>query len=318
MSDIAISKRINWVDWAKIVGMYFIVYGHFMPKNLSPFIYSFSVPLFFIVSGYLIGEKQLTFKESATKAWHQLIFPLICILVVNYPFMLMKYHWTIDYTTTVLPITNTVIGMNEPALGGMWYVYDLILIRVFMQTTSLRWQHVMFVLSLIMMMLLGTIDNLNAGAYVSIWGGYVFMYIGRMFRKEESKFTPPHLTSVYIAIALIVLFFGSSYNGAYFMYNSDCGNSPLLALVLAIIGSWAIIQICKKLPRCPQILLNVNIGALWILGFHAKFIRYMPHFVPTLKDSEFLQAIVSLAILMAFIPFTMLLKKYAPALLGRK
>ena len=46
-----VNERLPWIDWAKAIGMYFIVAGHcFGPGH--KFIYTFSVPLFFIVSAF--------------------------------------------------------------------------------------------------------------------------------------------------------------------------------------------------------------------------------------------------------------------------
>ena len=44
--------RLNWLDWMKVIGMYLIVYGHFSSYG-HKFIYTFSVPLFFMISGFL-------------------------------------------------------------------------------------------------------------------------------------------------------------------------------------------------------------------------------------------------------------------------
>lgn len=48
-----IKQRQGWIDWMKVLGMLFIVWGHSSPKICSDFIYTFSVPLFFIMAGYL-------------------------------------------------------------------------------------------------------------------------------------------------------------------------------------------------------------------------------------------------------------------------
>ena len=50
-------KRIAWVDWMKALAMYFIIAGHcWVPGN--KYIYVFSVPCFFIISGYLSHKEE--------------------------------------------------------------------------------------------------------------------------------------------------------------------------------------------------------------------------------------------------------------------
>lgn len=47
--------RFYWVDWMKVIGMFLIIWGHLFPKHSCDFIYSFNVPLFFCISGFLEG-----------------------------------------------------------------------------------------------------------------------------------------------------------------------------------------------------------------------------------------------------------------------
>lgn len=45
--------RKPWIDWMKVIRMFFIVWGHCGPDHSASFIWAFSVPLFFCLSGYL-------------------------------------------------------------------------------------------------------------------------------------------------------------------------------------------------------------------------------------------------------------------------
>lgn len=33
-------QRKNWVDWAKVLGMFFIIYGHCFPETMTNFVYA--------------------------------------------------------------------------------------------------------------------------------------------------------------------------------------------------------------------------------------------------------------------------------------
>lgn len=52
-----VNKRMNWLDWMKTIGMYLIVYGHYT-SYAHEFIYTFSVPLFFVMSGFLFKKEE--------------------------------------------------------------------------------------------------------------------------------------------------------------------------------------------------------------------------------------------------------------------
>ncbi len=48
-------ERKYWVDYTKTSGIYFVILGHFTLKNATAesFIYSFQLPMFFVLSGFL-------------------------------------------------------------------------------------------------------------------------------------------------------------------------------------------------------------------------------------------------------------------------
>ena len=54
------NKRIAYLDMARGIGMILVVMGHIEYVNMSllQFIYAFHMPLFFLISGILIWEKQ--------------------------------------------------------------------------------------------------------------------------------------------------------------------------------------------------------------------------------------------------------------------
>ena len=52
------TKRIEWIDIAKGIGIILVVIGHISQiKVLNDIIYSFHMPLFFIISWYLYKRK---------------------------------------------------------------------------------------------------------------------------------------------------------------------------------------------------------------------------------------------------------------------
>ena len=46
-------KRLNYLDYAKGIGILLVVLGHIYNNSVKLWIYSFHMPLFFIISGYL-------------------------------------------------------------------------------------------------------------------------------------------------------------------------------------------------------------------------------------------------------------------------
>lgn len=80
--------RINWIDWAKAIGIFLVVTGHshYYCEHVVPLIFMIHMPLFFVVSGYL-------FKTSGTL--HELTWRSFRGLVVPYVLynLLVSLYW---------------------------------------------------------------------------------------------------------------------------------------------------------------------------------------------------------------------------------
>ena len=71
-------KRIEWIDIAKGMGIIYVVLSHVysIPAALSNYIYSFHMPLFFFLSGYLFFEnKYKSVAEFLKKRVQTLVIP---------------------------------------------------------------------------------------------------------------------------------------------------------------------------------------------------------------------------------------------------
>mgnify|MGYP003436670250 CR=1 FL=1 len=85
-----IQQRKIWVDWAKVLGMYTIIYGHCFPETMSNFIYAFNVPVFFIISGYLCKKEQ-DFSTCWNKTLHNLIIPYYILAFIKVAGAIFKH-----------------------------------------------------------------------------------------------------------------------------------------------------------------------------------------------------------------------------------
>lgn len=74
--------RLYWIDWMKAIGMGLIVYGHFS-SLYDIYVYVFSVPLFFLISGFL-SRRESDRKVFWKKLFFNLIVPLLIICPINY------------------------------------------------------------------------------------------------------------------------------------------------------------------------------------------------------------------------------------------
>ncbi|HIR75102.1 TPA: acyltransferase family protein [Candidatus Ventrenecus avicola] len=73
------NKRLDYIDWAKALSIFFIVIAHFLKEEhiLRIMLYSFHVPIFFLISGILFKQ------NSFTKLFKRIIIPYIFYYLVS-------------------------------------------------------------------------------------------------------------------------------------------------------------------------------------------------------------------------------------------
>ena len=88
-----IKKRIVWLDLEKGVAILAMVAGHVSLLPWDPvrkLIFSFHMPLFFILSGFTTKETVGSLREAVKKYARQLLFPYLCIAVLASVILLFK------------------------------------------------------------------------------------------------------------------------------------------------------------------------------------------------------------------------------------
>lgn len=79
-------QRINFIDYAKAIGIFLVVLAHTPLKSeITDWIYVFHMPLFFFLSGYLFDIKRYpTFNGFMVRRFHQLVIPYFFINLFTY------------------------------------------------------------------------------------------------------------------------------------------------------------------------------------------------------------------------------------------
>lgn len=85
-SEAITNNRLSYMDIAKGFGILCVIAGHMGNETINRFVFSFHMPLFFIISGYFLSQKN-TAKEVLGKRCKQLLPPYIftcfCILLLS-------------------------------------------------------------------------------------------------------------------------------------------------------------------------------------------------------------------------------------------
>ena len=80
LDTIKIKNRIHWIDVLKGIGIFLVIMGHTFKDNpVYYWVYSFHMPLFFLISGFLIEPHNvlISYKKFIIKRCKSLLWPFI-------------------------------------------------------------------------------------------------------------------------------------------------------------------------------------------------------------------------------------------------
>lgn len=309
-----VNKRMNWLDWMKAIGMYLIIYGHFTSYG-HKFIYTFSAPLFFIMSGFLF-KKEECFRTFIKKNLYNLLLPMIIMIILVQ--IRNNASYIVNGTFTFEQFQHIVIGFligNQKMLGACWFIYTLFIIKLILQILPGK---KLFRIILLLLFSVGSIILSKNGifarnAIVNVLLSYPFFFAGILFKEHKpainNGFDTKYSIIVFFATSTIT-YLCSRYNGNVWVFINDYGKSFLLYLLGGLSGTALIYIICKWLDNLnSSIVSTISTGSIVILGLHFSLIRYFKIYYET----DWISALV---ILLLFVPIIKFCEKRLPILIG--
>ena len=132
------SERVKWVDYAKGVGILLVIIGHTVSNPvIRGAIFSFHMPLFFILSGYTTKQENSSedLKNRAVKTFRQLIIPAYVLWIIRLPFFYASGR--LNYSCAQLLLcalfasgaSFDLNGTVVPMFGMMWFLVTLFIVR---------------------------------------------------------------------------------------------------------------------------------------------------------------------------------------------
>lgn len=326
--------RINYLDAIKCLGIILVIEGHVRLFGMKIetydtlsglMLYSFNMPLFFFVSGFLAYKERMTYDETRKKIWQKFVYLVIPAFVFYVFRSILDQGSPTDFFTK--------------GSGGYWFtitlwecffLYYLVIIIVKMH----HWQDVALV-----------ILALGGVVFLSIVGDYgpklldlnrltkyfQFFVVGVLAMKYRSKFEKV-VNCDWLKTVMAIGFFA-----LLFVINKNNLPSPVFHLlrdiVLRYMGTFAVVSwfVCNSEhfnsdSRCNKILKDIGRKSLAIYLLQYFFLPNFTSFFSgfdgldgfTMHVVSFASTIVVLAICYAFISLlsnSRLLKRYV---LGQK
>ena len=318
--------RFHWIDWMKAIGMGLIVYGHFS-SLYDIYVYVFSVPLFFLISGFLTRQ-ETDRKVFWKKLFFNLIVPLLIICSINYLITELNGFITNGNSSEppLLFLFKMIIG-RQGALGPFWFVYTLIILKVIFQYTTKTYLHIAWVVCfLFFAYIINNHDIVIHGVHMfeGAWAipnafvAYPFFIIGHFLRKWKMRFAtykPGKYTVIWILLCLFIIFICGHNHKYVYLYECGYGDNIFLFLLGGVVGTGLVFLISKLLESftCKAVI-DISVGTTLILGFHMHLVTLFRYFFMTSSVADVLFTVI---ILLSFIPVIRLCASYIPILMGK-
>ena len=266
-------KRINWIDYAKGIGIILVILGHsIFPETLKIWICSFHMPLFFMLSGFTFNiEKYNDFKSFVKRKFKTLIIPYFIFSIVNWFWIIARNRNNLSLTFKkfigiLVQIGNTDFG------PGLWFVPCLFLSELFLYVLVKHLDKKILAIASIVMVTIGVayarFINVNLP-----WGidvvpiSSAFVCLGYLIKNKTDIILSYKLMPIYLVANIIFCYLNFRILGeSVGMWSSVYGNE-IYYILASVFGSFLIYSICKLISNL-NFLLHVGQNSITYYCLH--------------------------------------------------
>lgn len=295
--------------------------GHFFPCGID-YIYSFSVPLFFVISGFLTKVKPIEPLDFIKKMFRSLGRPMLIYAALNVMLVLIVTWRRNEFTifTPMESLYNVVIGNSEKGLGVMWFVYTLIVLKLIYQFISCKiiWR-LLLPISIIITVWLNYHHIFLANAIINTCMALPFFMLGHAAQCTQHSLHKINCKSwksvAVIGLCLLGIALATNVNPAVRVFRNEYGNVFTLFLFSGVCGTVLVFILSKIMSDLQvNIVATLSRGNIFTLGVHLYIILIVKHFCP---NNDILYYLFALIILLMMYPLIKWAETRAPYLLGK-
>lgn len=302
--------RQNWIDWSKSIGIYLVVLGHctFLYKDIEGFIYTFHMPLFFMISGYLYKDDLASFTALLTKLKNKLIMPycLINIIVAIWELIKFVIRGNNEYFPLIKEqLYGTILGIPSKIFAGpTWFLLSLcwchLFMYVYIRVKNKLWLYLSLIIFPIAIFFIKF--GLNFSFFYSLdTFPLAILYFLTMYHLKKYLPTIQKGKASYYLISscllFIITFYIYKYNGSSNLILSAFGKNFFLGYLGALTGSWGVFFIGYLFDHLRyQLIKTISNATILILGFHMTLMNFIELHVFSFQNNTILNILISLGI----------------------
>lgn len=314
-------EKINYIDYSKGIAILFVIFGHVYSGNniATTWIYSFHIPLFFIISGFLLKlNKNKDTKSMILKKFKSLMVPYILFSIIS----ILGHYLINDLSYMILKksIFNTITLFGVEALWFLpaLFISESIFLYEKNNIDKNKYKILFYINIFLIIYIFMLIDKKNYNSVIENFTivlvrsivALFFINIGYYLYKVISKINLK-IYQIFILAIISVVF--SKLNGSVNLYSVQFDNLFLYVLN-SIIGSFLTISIAKKING-SKALEFLGQNTLIIMATHQLIIEAI------LKSTliKYLNGIIFIFIILLLeYPLIKIINKYLPFMLGKK
>ena len=321
--------RIAWIDALRGLAMAFVVLGHTFPVPEMPlrmWVYSFHMPLFFVVSGLTWRLPKTSFGAYAKRSAKNLLLPYLVLNVVVY-----CIKWVLRVTINlyenrgvVEPLIAFALGMdkNLPCIQS-WFLPTLLLTQllnylIFRYIASERKRAALICALGVLALALSTLEIGPLPWHLAVVPiALVFHYAGHLWM----EYKPYERMNLAVKLLLLCALFAAgwylqSLNGRVSM-NGNVYDNPALFFFAALCTSFAVVLLVILVLEKSRFLQGIGVCSIVYLGYHGFFTTIAKVYFPAVTSSDLGCVAAACVAVLILYPLAQLVTQYCPLLIGK-
>jgi len=306
------AERIKWIDVGKGIGLLLVILGHLVTYGQFVFnwIFSFHMPIFFFLSGYVLKSEVKNLKPFLKKIGINLIIPYFVFVIVGLVVSLIIPGWQpTSYKVVFLDVFYAVTP-ESLHVGQIWFLFCLAVVQIlFWLYLKLNLKNKYSIIGSVCLFAIVAflIHKLNIYFLVdkvyyrflpfkldTAFMGLFFFSIGYyakltdVFRELPVK--KVNLNIFFILIALgINIFFGAYLNGTVNLADNNYNN--LIYYVIAAFAGILFVIYLSKLLENDILLSYMGINSLSIFSSHSFFLYLYTYIISIIFGTTYMHLI---------------------------
>lgn len=289
MEDVKSTKNILWVDIAKFIAMFLVVFEHvvlaFKLDDTSYIAYfrnvvvNFHMPLFFLISGYLYKQKSKA--ENYEKILWALVIPYFIYQFLYLPMKLGYYHLYEHIPLNIASIkcfVGILLGDNLGTVGSKyalsvcpacWFIMVMIQLRFIFAQVNMNLKN-LTIISIIAFALLKYLKLANIDLYFCLDNTlyaipyFVFGFCLKNYFNNVIEFINKH----HLILFTVLLIFLQ----AVYLLHRNCNNILLLQYACGFVGSFFVIAFSQMFKNTNKFIDVIAKNTLFIIFFQSVFL----------------------------------------------